>query len=39
MRAFAEDAYEEALVEDASQQALSGWGKRVTRHDVAADVG
>jgi hypothetical protein len=39
MRAFAGDDYEQAFVEDAAQQALSRWDKRVTRHEVAVDVG
>src|SRR6516225_5673016 len=34
VRAFAGDDYEQAVVEDAAQQALSRWDDRVAHHDV-----
>ena len=36
--AFAGDDYEQAVVEDAAQQALSRWDDRVAHHDVVIDL-
>ena len=36
--AFAGDDYEQAVVEDAAQQALSRWDDRVAHHDVIIDL-
>jgi heme-degrading monooxygenase HmoA len=38
IRGFAGDDYEEAVVEDAAQAALSHWDERVSHHEVAAFV-
>jgi heme-degrading monooxygenase HmoA len=38
VRSFAGEDYEEAVVEDAAQQALSRWDDRVTHHDVVIDL-
>ena len=38
VRGFAGDDYEQAVVEEAAQQALSRWDERVSHHEVAVDL-
>jgi len=38
VRDFAGDDYELAVVEEAARRALSGWGERVTHHEVTVDL-
>jgi heme-degrading monooxygenase HmoA len=38
VRGFAGDDYEQAIVEEAAQQALSRWDERVSHHEVAIDL-
>jgi heme-degrading monooxygenase HmoA len=37
--AFAGDDYEQAVIEEAAQQALSRWDERVSHHQVVAELG
>jgi heme-degrading monooxygenase HmoA len=38
VRGFAGDDYEQAIVEDTAQAALSHWDDRVTHHEIAVDL-
>jgi heme-degrading monooxygenase HmoA len=38
VRGFAGDDYEQAVIEDAAQAALSRWDQRVSHHEVAVQV-
>jgi heme-degrading monooxygenase HmoA len=38
VRSFAEDDYEQAVVQEIAQRALSRWDVRVSHHEVAVDL-
>ena len=38
VRGFAGDSYEQAVVEQAAQRALSRWDRQVSHHEVAVDL-
>jgi len=38
VRGFAGDDYEQAVIEDAAQAALSRWDERVSHHEIAVQV-
>ena len=38
IRGFAGDDYEEAVIEEAAQRALSRWDERVSHHEVVAEL-